>query len=651
MKHLKLFVSLFTFILILSCPLVNAEEIKLCEMSDEYREWLNTEDKDSVLEPQYCKESNDDVYLITNTVESLFDITSSASDIYYNAVNDGIVTDIKNQWSNNACWAFTSVSLLETQAIKNNLLTKNQADFSESHIVYNTSRYAFYDVSLKTYNRTLSSGGSPSTASSYFYKTDGPIYEDDFPYSDEYEYIEKSFVDNYVGDPILDVDSFIFEMHKWENDKCVDYIPIIKQKVAQYGSVGVNLTFKEQYLKTDGTNFYYFYDDVSLLANHSVTIVGWDDTIPASKFQNSKVTSNGAWIVKNSWGTGFGNNGYFYVSYYDPIPCREIYNFTSNRLYDYDNNYASSEAYGNVIFTLENNSPVYVTSKFESSKEERLRKVSFQISDSTSYTVYVSPNNNLNDFSSWIEVGSGTTDYKGIKSVYFDDIIVNGQFAIIVKFQSTNENATNFYGMCSSSSDASFYYNMDIDSGKNYYFGTITNNMAVGLTDFASKYNSNGEETLGGCESVIYAYTSDNNVIPTNPNYTVNGNTINVYLGDKLELGRQDFLNGLTIDGNYKIYDSKGNDVTSSATFIGTNYRLVVNNTDTYYVIVFGDVSGDGKIQSNDATFISRHIAGLTTPSLNENAKKAADVSKDSIIKSNDATIILRFLARVRVFL
>jgi len=47
-----------------------------------------------------------------------------------------------------------------------------------------------------------------------------------------------------------------------------------------------------------------------------VAIVGWDDDFAQAKF-SPQPPGNGAFLCKNSFGSNFGNAGYFYVSYYD----------------------------------------------------------------------------------------------------------------------------------------------------------------------------------------------------------------------------------------------------------------------------------------------------------------------------------------------
>ena len=67
---------------------------------------------------------------------------------------------------------------------------------------------------------------------------------------------------------------------------------------------------------------YAHYTYESKLPTHAVCIVGWDDTFPAGSFREGyQPPADGAWIVKNSWGAGWGNEGYFYLSYYDQTLC------------------------------------------------------------------------------------------------------------------------------------------------------------------------------------------------------------------------------------------------------------------------------------------------------------------------------------------
>ena len=94
-----------------------------------------------------------------------------------------------------------------------------------------------------------------------------------------------------------------------------------KYALQNYGAVDISI-YADNGMSSSSNSIYWnqatkaYYYTGTASTNHVVTLVGWDDNYAASNFRTTP-PGNGAFIVKNSWGTGWGNAGYFYISYYD----------------------------------------------------------------------------------------------------------------------------------------------------------------------------------------------------------------------------------------------------------------------------------------------------------------------------------------------
>jgi len=87
----------------------------------------------------------------------------------------------------------------------------------------------------------------------------------------------------------------------------------LKKAVMDYHAVYTTMFFADSCYNPGYTSFYNPGIDKG---PHSVVIVGWDDSFSRYNF-NKVPPGDGAFLVRNSWGSDWGQGGYFYISYYD----------------------------------------------------------------------------------------------------------------------------------------------------------------------------------------------------------------------------------------------------------------------------------------------------------------------------------------------
>jgi len=76
----------------------------------------------------------------------------------------------------------------------------------------------------------------------------------------------------------------------------------IKEAIMRYGPISAGVCVDYAFANYTGGVFEI---DEGIRTNHAIMLVGWDDSLGR----------NGAWILKNSWGTGWGESGYMYIGY------------------------------------------------------------------------------------------------------------------------------------------------------------------------------------------------------------------------------------------------------------------------------------------------------------------------------------------------
>ena len=254
----------------------------------------------------------------------------------YSSVDNGFVTDVKNQGSNGNCWAYAACSVAESYLIKHGMASKN-VDLSEAHLTY-----YMYNNTGDPYSNT--DGDNTIVASGYDYRKIGAdpraveLALSTFGLAEESKYPE-SLLNNGMSGTKADQYNTKYLLTNSRlicSDNTQNYKDQIKQAIFDNGSVFA--TYYDQSNYYGNKNSYYNPDKINIL-NHAISIVGWDDNFDKTNF-NSQPTENGAWLIKNSWGPGFGNSGYFWMSYEESsLGYVYSFDFTKNDhlgIYQYD---------------------------------------------------------------------------------------------------------------------------------------------------------------------------------------------------------------------------------------------------------------------------------------------------------------------------
>jgi C1A family cysteine protease len=336
----------------------------------------------------------------------------------YDLRYQGKLTPVKDQGNCGSCWSFATYGSLESA-----LLPNEAWDFSENNLKNKAG-----------FNNGHCSGGNAIMSTAYLARWDGPINEADDPYNP---------LSN-VSPPGLKAVKHVQEVSLIPNRAGSLNNDVIKQAVMTYGALYTHMYWDNYYY--NAYNYAYYYSGTTGI-NHAVAIVGWDDNFDRSKF-NTAPPGNGAFIIKNSWGTSWGEGGFFYLSYYDSRAFTYNTMFhaaepTSN--YDYIHQY---DPLGWVMSVGYNNSTpttAWFSNIFTPTVDESLKAVSFYTTSlNASYEIYIYSNVASGPRSGTLAGSkSGTIPSAGYHTISFDvpiSISVGQKFSVVVKLTTPGYN-------------------------------------------------------------------------------------------------------------------------------------------------------------------------------------------------------------------
>lgn len=430
----------------------------LSQMNPEYEKYLAMHENPMMacLDEECDEECFDDSSYIPSLfteVDSLYALENTDDELpeFYDARTENKITPVGNQGKDGVCWAFAGTSSLETA-----LMPEQEFNFSEQHV-----RFALSSDNGNEwgYDRHPFDGGNFTMYAMYLMRWSGPVLELDDPYNLNVESREASvtngFEEQFHVQGFIEIPNPESMVEDVTDEQRAAHVNLVKQYVMEYGSVFTSIYYHKSFLNSSTNGYYYrekdFYNNTMYRpSNHALSIVGWDDHYSKENF-NTQPQSDGAFIIKNSWGTGYGDNGYFYLSYEDAYAGWEASviervdsadNF--DHIYQYDpfcltaatgfyktgtTEVESKACFANV-FTVEN-------------QGEALKAISVYVTaPDTTCTVYVNTQDGeMKTFDEMEQVQTKTFDMSGYHTIDFEQAIslTGEKFVVAVCVESSTD--------------------------------------------------------------------------------------------------------------------------------------------------------------------------------------------------------------------
>lgn len=320
------------------------------------------------------------------------------------------VSFIRNQGSTATCWACASLEALESS-----LLPAKQHKFSVDSMINKNS-----------FQLDESDGGEYTMALAYLLSWQGPIETED----------TGGIINELTGEE-PEAALHLQEAHFYDSEDLDD----IKRAVYRYGGVSTSIYASVSTANLNGSSSYnratnsYCYTG-NAKPNHDVVIIGWNDSYSADNF-STEVPGNGAFICQNSWGSGFGDDGVFYISYYDSNIGNQAVSYVkvdTNNTYNYIYQSDLCGWVGQIGYSKE---WAYGANTFRAKATQQIEAAGFySLGKDTTYQVYFVPDyKNTGTLSQKEIVAQGTLKQAGYYTIKFNQpkTVTEGEsFAIVI---------------------------------------------------------------------------------------------------------------------------------------------------------------------------------------------------------------------------